>query len=143
MNVISNLLIKSRLKKKIYPDNEAPDQKNGECYRKYNKGTRAVIYKGSNVYEMASAGGPGGWGNHIAWSTCPTKTDGVKGSIVGFSRRFPKVGELVVSRLQSGRYFYCAIMKVEPCGNPHDMFFADIEVVLAMENKITGLNVMN
>ncbi len=132
------------VKEKIYPDGESPDQKGNEHYREFNKGQNAVMFKGAHVWEMASAGGPGGWGNHIAWSTSPFKGDGVHGSVVGFCRgRFPEVGELIVSKFQSGRYFYVAVTKVEPCKNPNDMFFADVKVVLVLNHKSTIVKTMN
>lgn len=135
------ILEKLGLKEKIYPDGEHPLQKNGEHYRIYNKKKYGVIYDKAPVFEMASAGGPGEWGNHIAWQTYPR--DSNHGTVVGFCRRFPKVGELIVSKGSSGSYHYVAVTKVEPCKDPYDMFFAEIRIVASFEKKLTYTKTMN
>ena len=137
------LLEKLGLKEKIYADDKYPPQRNSEHYRTFNKGRCGVIYHDAPVFEMASAGGPDGWGNHIAWQTYPSERDNVHGTIVGFCRRFPKVGELVVSVGSSGLYHYMAVTKVNPCGDPSDMFFAEVRAVASFAKKLTYTKPMN
>ena len=137
------ILEKLGLKEKMYPAGEYPPQRNGEHYRIFNKGVCGVIYDEAHVYEMASAGGPDGWGNHIAWQTYPSERDNVHGTVVGFCRQFPKVGELIVSKGSSGMYHYVAVTKVKPCGNPSDMFFAEVRAVASFKKKLTYTKRMN
>lgn len=141
--MITKLLEKAGLKEKIYTGNECPEQKNGEHYAIFNSGKASVIYNNAHVYEMASAGGPGGWGNHIAWDGNPCKGEGIYGQIVGFSHRIPRVGELIVSRLESGYYYYFAITKIRRCKDPHDAFFADVRVLQKFTSKLTTVKTMN
>lgn len=126
-------------------DDDYPPQKKGEHYRLYNGDKRVIIYNGAHVFEMASAGGPSGWGNHIAWSDHPTDKGGDKktGKVEGFCSTLPKVGELIVSQGSSGMYHYFAITKVEPCKDPADMFYADVKVIMSLQEKLGNLIIMN
>ncbi len=133
--MIDTILEKFGLKEKIYSDGEYPPQKKKEHYRIYNNGTLGVVYSGAHVFEMSSAGGPNMSGHHIAWQTYPS--DGRHGTIVGFCYRFPKVGELIVSRGVSEMYHYVAVTKIDSCRNPSDMFFADIITVASFKKKLT------
>lgn len=141
--MIARLIKKFRPKEKVYLDGEYPAQKKDEQYRMFNKGKSGVIYANALVFEMASAGGPSGWGNHIAWDTYPSERDDVHGTVVGFCRRFPRVGELIVSRGSSGQYHYVAVTKVNPCGNPGDMFYADVRAVASFKAKLKYPKTMN
>lgn len=136
-----------RLIGKTYSDDEYPQPKKGEHYRLYNRNTKIVIYNKAHVFEMASAGGPSGWGNHIAWSTYPGDRGGNRktGEIVGFCHMcsLPKVGELIVTLGSLGEYHYFAITKVMPCKDPADMFYANVKVIMSTQEKLDNVTVMN
>lgn len=137
------ILEKLGLREKVYQDGKFPSQKQNEQYRIFNKGKCGVIYENAIVFEMASAGGPSGWGNHIAWQTYPSERDNVHGEVVGFCHRFPRVGELIVSRGSSELYHYLAVTKVNPCGDPGDMFYADVRAVASFKKKLEYPKTMN
>ena len=139
------LFKKRKLFEKTYGLNEYPPQKKGEYYQLFNGDKRVVIYNDAPVFEMASAGGPKGWGNHVAWDTYPNDKggDGKTGIVIGFCRTLPKVGELIVSQGSSNLYHYFAITKVMPCKNPADMFYADVKVILSSQEKLDNVTVMN
>jgi hypothetical protein len=71
-----------------------------------------------HVYEFG-----GGWGDALTWD------DFREGRCHGFKRRIPKIGDLAVAKMESGRKLVCKFTKVEPCGDPVDMFFANVEMV--------------
>lgn len=141
------LTLFKKLIKRTYSDDEYPQPKKGEHYRLYNEDTQVVIYNEAHVFEMASAGGPSGWGNHIAWSRHPNDKGGDKktGKVVGFCHMcsLPKVGELVVCQGSSKLYHYFVITKVMPCDNPADMFYANVKVIMSSQEKLGNVTVMN
>jgi hypothetical protein len=67
-----------------------------------------------------------GWGNAIGWTS--ELVDGV-GTLSGF-KSFPKyapgVGDIFIANLVSGKKGIFIFTSVEHCGDPSDMFFADI-----------------
>jgi len=139
------LSLVKKLITKTYSGDDYPQPRKGEHYRLYNGGKQVVIYNEAHVFEMASAGGPSGWGNHIAWSRHPNDKGGDRktGKVVGFGRRFPKVGELIVTQGSSGMYHYFAVTKVMPCDNPADMFYANVKVIMSIQEKLEYVTVMN
>ena len=63
-----------------------------------------------------------GWGNSIQIR----KWEQPHGRVVGWLRRKPKRGDILTVRGSSG-IMVCEFKKVGCCGDPPDMFFADIE----------------
>jgi hypothetical protein len=47
--------------------------------------------------------------------------------LVGWLDPKPKVGDEVRTKMESGRIGCFEISKIEPTGNPEDMFFADVK----------------
>lgn len=83
--------------------------------------------KASRVYHMKSVNNVGGWGHQIAWGTNKDSRSWRGGSIVnitGFRARIPRVDDVVLSRMQSGKVGLFVFTEIEKCGNPYDMFFA-------------------
>lgn len=62
-----------------------------------------------------------GWGNSIAW------TDWPKMKVHGHLYRKPEVGDILVCKFTSGAVHEFQFTDVEYCGNPRDMFFADVK----------------
>ncbi len=50
-----------------------------------------------------------------------------KGKFLGFRTSKPRVGDLVETKMQSGKLALSVFIKIEPQGDPQDMFFADCE----------------
>ncbi|KKM73988.1 hypothetical protein LCGC14_1404960 [marine sediment metagenome] len=63
-----------------------------------------------------------GWGNSIGWSKYPTRID-------GHLARKPKDGDYVTCAMESGRVGVFQVTSVEHCGDPADMFFADVKPI--------------
>lgn len=61
-----------------------------------------------------------GWGNSIDWSDYDNRR------VVGWLHRKPVVGDEILFRMKSGKTSRYAVLKVEYCGDPRDMFFADV-----------------
>lgn len=77
-------------------------------------------------YEMG-----GHWGNAIQWSTEPEwneLNDNRKAKVVGWKQRKPKVGETLMVECQRSWLIF-EFKKIEHCGDPPDMFFADVEII--------------
>lgn len=72
----------------------------------------------------------GGWGRHVDWF------DFDKRRIWGHEFKKPKVGDTVVSPMQSGKDAVFKVVDVEYCLDPADMFFATVEDV-GYEDTIT------
>jgi hypothetical protein len=68
---------------------------------------------GAVVYEVG-----GGWGDAI------NVMDGW--SVVGWKYRIPEVGDELRVPMRSGTTMRCAFVKIKRCGDPSDMFFADV-----------------
>jgi hypothetical protein len=68
----------------------------------------------------------GGWGNAVNWHS-PKDNPGTR--VVGWQSRIPRIGDYLVSKMQDGEDGCYRFTKVEPCGDPADMFFADVEGV--------------
>lgn len=62
-----------------------------------------------------------GWGNSIRFH------DWERRRIVGWLTPIPKVGTEIRSKMESGKIGRFKIIKVEPCGDPSDMFFATVK----------------
>lgn len=65
----------------------------------------------------------GCWGDRIEWR------DFEKGGVTGWKQRIPEVGDWLLCEMKSGRTGLYRFAEVEPCGDPHDMFFAEMEAV--------------
>jgi hypothetical protein len=61
-----------------------------------------------------------GWGDRLDWF------DYDKRRISGHLQRKPVVGDEVLFRMSSGKTARYAVTSVEYCGDPRDMFFADV-----------------
>ena len=64
-----------------------------------------------------------GWGDRIEW------TDFDQRALSGHQRRIPKVGDYLFAKMESGKVAVFCWDKVEPCGNPPDMFFGTVDDV--------------
>ncbi len=70
----------------------------------------------------------GGWGDAISWS------DYDKRRVYGFKGRKPQIGGLLECDLIKGdtkerKTGVFRFISIEPCRDPHDMFFANVEDV--------------
>lgn len=66
---------------------------------------------------------PGGvWGDAIGYMRFPDKVHGHK-------QTFPRPGDILITRMAHGADLVSIFQTVEPCGNPNDMFFADVEPI--------------
>jgi hypothetical protein len=61
-----------------------------------------------------------GWGDSIEWSDFASRR------IVGWQTRKPEVGDEIHKNMASGKVARFAVISVEYCGDPADMFFADV-----------------
>lgn len=71
----------------------------------------------------------GGWGDRIRIDEWPKKNDGNLASVSGHKNPKPQVGDILRVPCKSGKIMRCKFVAVQPCGNPADMFFADIEAI--------------
>jgi len=71
----------------------------------------------------------GGWGDRISVDEWPKKNDGNLASVNGHKNPIPRVGDILMVPCESGKTMRCKFVAVRPCGNPADMFFADIEPI--------------
>jgi hypothetical protein len=69
---------------------------------------------GAKLYECG-----GGWGNAINFINYPEQ-------VYGFKRDFPVRGDILTCAMQSGKTLVLIFNKIEPCGDPSDMFFASV-----------------
>jgi len=74
-----------------------------------------------------------GWGNSIQWSTPPREVRvgplrrrKVVGRMVGWLPRKPRVGDLIITPMQSGRDAIFRVDEVENAPNVSDMFWANV-----------------
>lgn len=68
-----------------------------------------------------------GWGNSIKFTDQVSRgVVRVKSGIVGWKTPKPKNGDYLQVRMESGRVGVFKIENVKSCGDPHDMFFADV-----------------
>lgn len=67
----------------------------------------------------------GGWGDLIEWR----RTSNEASRVVGWKRRIPLVGDVLLAPMESGKTGRYRFMKIKRPGNPIDMFFADVEFV--------------
>lgn len=64
----------------------------------------------------------GGWGNAVEWMTWDTRVNGWKTPT-------PVDGDILTCEMKSGKTAVWIFDKVEPCGDPADMFFATVAPV--------------
>ena len=69
----------------------------------------------------------GGWGNAIQFSGF--KAGEAEQRVYGFKHRFPIVGDVLQTPMQSGKKGYWLFLTVEPMSDPRDMFFATVEAL--------------
>lgn len=70
----------------------------------------------------------GGWGNAINWQRYPNE-------VVGWKLQLPRAGDILFSKMESGRTGVWRFTNVKPCYDPRDMFFASVEP-LGYEDEI-------
>ena len=70
----------------------------------------------------------GGWGQNIRLSSPETFDVFQKNSLAGHSQRLPKIGDKISGEFQKSWILF-QFVSVIPCGNPADMFFAEVETV--------------
>lgn len=63
----------------------------------------------------------GGWGNKIDWWGT--------NRVVGWKMPLPEVGDFLLAKMESGQVGRYRFDTVERCGDPKDMFFADVSWV--------------
>lgn len=61
------------------------------------------------------------WGDRLGFLDWETRR------VVGWITPIPKVGDELRGEMKSGGVGRFRVTKVEPCGDPSDMFFADVE----------------
>jgi hypothetical protein len=87
---------------------------------KSSKQTKLVMPReGAATYQVG-----GGWGDRIEWLDKATLT-----RIAGWKTVKPQEGDVLTCEMQSGKTAVWLIQTVEHCGNPRDMFFADVLLV--------------
>lgn len=64
-----------------------------------------------------------GWGDSIIWMDWKTRT------LSGHTTPLPKAGDELLCKMVSGKTGRFRFAKVEPCGDPSDMWFATMEDV--------------
>jgi hypothetical protein len=69
-----------------------------------------------------------GWGDCIQWMC--------KDQISGHTRPLPKEGDDLLCKMESGRVGIYRFTKVNPCTDPSDMWFADVEGVGYAEDEV-------
>jgi len=69
----------------------------------------------------------GGWGDRIQIDEWPKKNNEGLASVIGWKNPKPKKGDKLRVPLESGKTMLCEFVDVRYCGNPADMFFADIK----------------
>lgn len=71
----------------------------------------------------------GGWGDIISIDEWPKKDNKNLASIHGHKNPIPRIGDILRVPCESGKTMRCKFVAVRPCGDPADMFFADIEAI--------------
>jgi hypothetical protein len=71
--------------------------------------------------------GEGGWGNDIVVDQWPKKDNSELASVYGWLNPKPQEGDKLHVPMKSGKTLLCEFVKVRPCGDPADMFFADVK----------------
>lgn len=61
------------------------------------------------------------WGNNVEW------TDIASRHVVGWTEPLPQVGDVLKSPMASGKVGLFVFVKVDPCRDPDDMFFGQVE----------------
>jgi hypothetical protein len=64
------------------------------------------------------------WGASITYTDRGSPRDLANFRVHGWVSPLPRVGDVLLVPMQSGRWCECVFVSVEPCGNPRDMFFA-------------------
>jgi hypothetical protein len=129
------LRVKSKMQRKI-----------GELRKKLKAGTATMedfheIKKmARKIYVMPSAGGPGGWGNIITWrgNTDKTINQWTIMKVVGFKGERPRVDDILMSKLHSGKVCMFVFTEVEYMSNPADGFFGTV-MTLGYDPHSTGI----
>ena len=71
----------------------------------------------------------GNWGDRIELRGEWPKTTDDKLQVAGWKNPMPKEGDILLIPMQSGKTLKCKFIEVRPCGDPADMFFADVEPI--------------
>jgi hypothetical protein len=78
----------------------------------------------SKEYKMG-----GGWGNTIKWTDVSAFdkpfNERSRFRVVGWKPRKPRKGDTIKAEFEKS-WIWFQFLKVEPCGDPPDMFFADV-----------------
>lgn len=61
------------------------------------------------------------WGDHIQWTSWERRR------VNGWTEPLPEKGDELIAEMASGRLGRFRFAKVEPCGDPSDMWFATVE----------------
>lgn len=81
------------------------------------------ILPDARTYQMG-----GGWGCAINWMDDPPVVPN-SGKVVGWKSRKPRVGDLLETKMRSGKVGTLVFTEIRPCGDPPDMFFGTVEWV--------------
>lgn len=74
----------------------------------------------------------GGWGDNIqVFGDWPIDSELLK--VVGWKNPMPKEKDILLIPMQSGQTLKCAFVKINYCGDPADMFFADVKAIEYVE----------
>lgn len=76
----------------------------------------------------------GDWGNRIELFENWPKKEGEPIKIVGWKNPKPKKGDILLMKMRSGSTLKCKFTTVKYCGDPADMFFADLEPIEYLDN---------
>lgn len=74
----------------------------------------------------------GGWGDAIEWTIDSIdrfkKGEGEVFKVAGWKQRKPRIGDKLVGEFENSVIEF-EFTKIKPCGNPADMFFAEVKLV--------------
>ena len=78
----------------------------------------------------------GGWGDRITINEWPKRDNENLASVYGHKNPIPRIGDTLRVPCKSGKVMLCKFVDVRPCGDPADMFFADVEGI-GYESKLS------
>jgi len=79
--------------------------------------------------ELTFVVGEGGWGDDIRVDQWPRKDNPDRASVIGWKNPKPRVGDKLKVPMKSGKTLLCEFVEVRYCGDPADMFFADVKAL--------------
>lgn len=86
----------------------------------FKKNKTVRVRKNAMIFKMG-----GGWGDAINWMNIEPNKNG-EYRVVGWKTPKPQTGDKLESKMESGKIGVFVFKAIEHCGDPQDMFFANV-----------------